>query len=173
MNNDTRALLKKRAIEMAQEPELKKGFSPIVQLIAFSLGTEMYGLESVYIREVYPLKDFTPLPGVPAFILGIINVRGQIIPVVDLKKLFHLSEQGITELNKVIILHDDLMEFGVLADVVHGTQGVEEDDIMPAPHTLNGIGEENLKGITRESLIVLNAKKLLTDKRMVINDEIS
>lgn len=166
-------MLKKRAIEMAAEPELKKGFSPILQLMAFSLGTETYGLESSYIREVYPLKDFTPLPGVPAFILGIINVRGQIIPVVDLKKLFHLPEQGITELNKVIILHDDQMEFGILADVVHGTQVVGEDEIIPAPHTLNGIGEENLRGITRESLIVLNAKKLLTDKQMVVNDEIS
>src|SRR5664279_5629709 len=116
MNKKTRELLKARAIEMAKEPELKKGFSPIVQLIAFSLGAETYGLESAYIREVYPLKDFTPLPGVPAFILGIINVRGQIMPVVDLKKLFNLPEQGITELNKVIILHDDQMEFGILAD---------------------------------------------------------
>ena len=173
MNKETRALLKKRAIEMAEEPELKKGFSPILQLIVFSLGTETYGLESSYISEVYPLKDFTPLPGVPAFILGIINVRGQIIPVVDLKKLFHLPEQGITELNKVIILQDDQMEFGILADVVHGTQAVEEDEIIPAPHTLNGIGEENLKGITMERLIVLNAKKLLTDKRMLVNNELS
>jgi purine-binding chemotaxis protein CheW len=173
MNKETRALLKKRAIEMAQEPEMKKGFSHIIQLITFSLGTEMYGLESAYIREVYPLRDFTPLPGVPAFILGVINVRGQIIPIVDLKKLFHLPEQGITELNKVIILQDDQMEFGILADVVHGTQGVEEDEIMQALHTMNGIGEENLIGITRESLIVLNAKNLLTDKRMVVNDDIS
>jgi purine-binding chemotaxis protein CheW len=173
MNKETKEMLKARAKEMAEEPELKKSFSPIVQLIAFSLGAETYGLESAYIREVYPLKDFTPLPGVPAFILGIINVRGQIMPVVDLKKLFHLPEQGITELNKVIILHDDQMEFGILADVVHGTHVVEEDEIIPAPHTLNGIGEENLKGITRKSLIVLNAKKLLTDKRMMVNDEIS
>ena len=173
MNKETRALLKKRAIEMAAEPELKKGFSPILQLMVFSLGTETYGLESSYIREVYPLKDFIPLPGVPAFILGIINVRGQIIPVVDLKKLFHLPEQGITELNKVIILHECQMEFGILADVVHGTLRVEEDDIMTAPHTLTGIGEEYLKGITRKNLIILNAEKLLTDKRMVFNDEIS
>lgn len=173
MDEKTRDLLKARAIALAQEPEMKVGFSPILQLIAFSLGSETYGLESVYIREVYPLKDFTPLPRLPAYILGVINVRGQIIPVVDLKKLFHLPEQGITEMNKVIILNDEQMEFGILADEVHGTQGVPEDDIIQVPHTFNGIGEENLRGITRENLIVLNAKKLLTDKRMVVNDEIS
>src|ERR1035437_2704679 len=106
MNKETRELLKTRATEMATEPEQKKGFSPIVQLITFSLGAETYGLEAAFVQEIYPLKDFTPLPGVPAFILGIINVRGQIIPVIDLKKLFTLPEQGITELNKVIILHD-------------------------------------------------------------------
>lgn len=173
MNKETSELLKARALELGKEPELKKGFIPMVQLITFLLGAEEYGVEAAFIREIYPLKDYTPLPGVPAFILGIINVRGQIIPVVDLKKLFNLPEPGITELNKVIIMHDNQMEFGILADVIHGTQRVDRDEIISAPYTLKGIGEAYLMGVTKEGLIVLNASKLLTDKRMVVNDEIS
>lgn len=172
MKKETKDLLRLRAIEMAKEPEKKTGGSPVIQLITFKLATETYGIESAYIREVYPLKEFTPLPGVPAYILGVINVRGQIIPVIDLKKFFNLPALGITELNKVIILQDEQMEFGILADIVHGTQGVETDEIRKAPHTLKGIGHEYLMGVTKERLIVLNAAKLLSDKNIVVNDTI-
>lgn len=172
MKEETREILKLRAIEMAREVEEEKAFSPIIQLITFMLANETYGLESEYIREVYPLKEFTPLPGVPRYVLGIINVHGQIIPVIDLKKLFSLPEQGLTELNKVIILQNEQMEFGILADLVHGTNNIEVGEIRKAPHTLNGIGQEYLKGVTKERLIVLNAAKLLNDKDIVVNDEV-
>lgn len=173
MDKETSDLLKKRAIEMAIAPEPPKAFSNIMELITFTLGRETYGIESVFVREIYPLKDYTPLPGVPAYILGVINLRGQIVPVVNLKKFFNIPEQGITELNRVIILRETNMEFGILADVVHGTKTIDTDEIKPAPHTITGIGQEYLKGVTRERLMVLNAEKLLSDKSMVVNDELS
>ena len=173
MNKETRELLRLRAIAMSKETEEKKGDSPLIQLITFMLANEMYGLESSFVKEVYPLKEFTHLPGVPPFIFGVINVRGQIIPVIDLKKFFNLPEQGLTELNKVIILHNDQMEFGILVDLVHGTQSIESNEIRKAPHTLKGIGLEYLLGVTKEKLIVLNAGKLLTDKNIVVNDTIA
>lgn len=172
MNKETREILKLRAVEMAREAEEKKAISPGIQLITFMLANETYGLESAYIREVYPLKEFTSLPGVPHYVLGVINVHGQIIPVIDLKKLFLLPGQGLTELNKVIILQNEQMEFGILADLVHGTHNVEIDEIRKAPHTLNGIGQEYLLGVTKERLIVLNATKLLNDKDIVVNDAV-
>jgi len=98
----------------------KKEASIIIEVIAFTLVTEIYGIESNFVKEVYTLTDFTPLPGVPSYIFGIINVRGQILPVIDLKKFFNLPEKGLGELNKVIILSNGLMEFGILADVVLG-----------------------------------------------------
>jgi purine-binding chemotaxis protein CheW len=172
MNKETRDLLRQRAIVMAREPEEKKTSSSVIPLITFMLANEMYGLESAFIREVYSLKEFTPLPGVPPYIFGVINMRGQIIPVIDLKKLFNLPEQGLTELNKVIILHNDRMEFGILADLVHGTQDVETEEIRKAPQTLKGIGHEYLLGVTKERLIVLNAERLLTDENIIVNETI-
>ena len=65
MKKEIRSLLKTRAIEMAKEPEQTKESSATLKLITFSLSAETYGIESVYVREVYPMKDFTPLPGVP------------------------------------------------------------------------------------------------------------
>ncbi|OFY60500.1 MAG: hypothetical protein A2V46_04720 [Bacteroidetes bacterium RBG_19FT_COMBO_42_7] len=173
MKKEIRTRLKNRAIAMAQEPEQKVTSSASINIIAFALGSENYCIESAFVREVYPLKDFTPLPGVSSYIFGIINVRGQILPVVDLKKFFNLPERGLGELNKVIILCDDQMEFGILADMVHGTQEIELEDIRNVPSTVTGIGEEYLKGVTKESLIILNAKRLLCDKSIVVNEEVT
>ncbi len=171
MKKEIRIKLKNRANTIAKEPVQKKAASATIGVIAFILAAETYAIESVFVREVYPLKDFTLLPGVPSYILGIINVRGQILPVVDLKKFFNLPEKGLGDLNRVIILYDDQIEFGILADVVHGTQDIELEDILPVPSTVTGIGEEYLMGVTKERLIVLNANRLLSDKSMVINEE--
>lgn len=171
MKKEFRTILKNRAIAMAQEPEQKRAASATIGVIAFTLAAETYAVESAFVREVYPLRDFTPLPGVPPYIFGIINVRGQILPVVDLKKFFNLPEKGLGDLNRVIILYDNQMEFGILADVVNGTQNIEPEDIRVVPATVTGIGEEYLKGVTKERLIVLNAKRLLSDKSIVVNEE--
>jgi purine-binding chemotaxis protein CheW len=173
MKKEIRTKLKNRAIAIAQEPEQKRETSTITEVIEFILAAESYGIESAFVREVYPLKDYTPLPGLPPYIFGIINVRGQILPVIDLKKFFNLSEKGLGELNKVIILRNDQMEFGILADEVHGTQAIELEDIQVVPPTVSGIGEEYLKGVTKESLIVLNAERLLSDKSIVVNNEVT
>jgi purine-binding chemotaxis protein CheW len=172
MKKEIRASLKMRADAMAKEPEQKRETSAIIEIIEFTLASEVYGIESAYVREVYPLKDFTPLPGVPFFIPGIVNVRGQILPVVDLKKFFNLPEKGLGELNKVIIIRNNLMEFGILADAVNGTKAIYMEDILPAPLTVTGIGEKHLIGVTKDQLIILSAENLLADKNIVVNDEV-
>ena len=155
---------------MALEHDQNKVTSATVEIIEFALATESYGIESAFVKEVYPLKDFTPLPGVPSYIMGIVNVRGQILPVVDLRKFFSLSERGLGEMNKVIILRNDQMEFGIVADVVEGTRTLAIDDIMATPVTVTGIGETYLKGVTKEHIVVFDAESLLNDKKMIINE---
>jgi purine-binding chemotaxis protein CheW len=173
MKKEIRIKLKERAIALAKEPVEKDTSSANIDVIAFTLGAENYCIESVLVKEIYPLTDFTPLPGVSSYIFGIINVRGQILPVVDLKKFFNLPERGLGELNKVIILSNEQMEFGILADAVHGTQTIDLEDIRGIPPTVSGIGEEYLKGVTKESLILLDAQRLLSDEHIVVNDEVN
>jgi purine-binding chemotaxis protein CheW len=113
-----RSLLKKRAQALALQENDETGQQECIEIIVFRLAYETYGIETAFVREVYPLKDMTTLPGTPSFVMGIINVRGQIVSVVDLKKFFNLPEKGLGELNKVIIMCNERMEFGILADVV-------------------------------------------------------
>jgi len=170
MKNETRALLRKRAAEMAREPELVTDESARFDLVTFTLSSEIYGIESDYVREVYPMKDFTPLPGTPSYILGVINVRGKVLAVIDLKKFFNLPTMGLGELNKVIILSNDDMEFGILADTVLGAQTISAADVRPAPQTVGGIGEDFLMGVTTERMMVLSAVQLLTDTKIIVDN---
>ena len=167
------AILKTRARTLAKEPEEAVAARSFLEITEFRLASEMYGIESSFVREVYPLKDFTPLPGVPPFVLGIVNVHGQILSVVDLKKFFNLPDKGLGELNKVIILRNGGMEFGILADAVLGTQSVPHDAIQAPPVTVTGIGAEYLKGVTGERVILLDAQKILDDKKIIVNELVS
>jgi len=140
--------------------------------VEFLLASEYYGIESRYIREVYPIRDYTPLPGTPSFVLGLINVRGQIVSVIDMKKFFDLHDRGMSDLNKAIIIHNDTMEFGILADEILGVRNVAPGEILPPPPTLTGIRKEYLMGITRGQTVILDAKRLLDDGNVVVFEEI-
>jgi len=168
-SDNTRAILKARAKALSVEKKEESDSEEFLEIIGFRLSTETYGIETAFVREVYPLKDFTILPGVPAFVVGIIAVRGQIISVIDLKKFFNLPGKGLGELNKVIIIKNDRMEFGILADVILGTQLIPVAAIQKSLPKISGIGGEYLKGVTIEHLIVLDAKRILEDEKIIVN----
>lgn len=166
---EKRAKLKARAQVLAEEEKDNITQKEFIEIIYFRLASETYAIETAFVREVYPLKDYTTLPGVPAFIIGIINVRGQIISVIDLKKFFNLPEKGIGELNKVIIIQNEFMEFGILSDVILGVKSIPFDFIQASLSNFSGIGSNYLKGVTNEHLIILNAKNILEDEKIIIN----
>jgi len=165
-------ILKERAKITALESNegLKKEES--IEVLEFMLAYERYGVELKYVREVYPLTELTPIPGIPSFVLGIINVRGEILSVIDIKKFFDLPEKGLTDLNKVIILHSPEMEFGVLADSIIGVHSILLNELQTSLPTLTGIREEYLKGVTKERKVILDAERLLTDKSIIVNENV-
>ncbi len=118
------------------------------------------------------LKDLTPLPGIPRFVIGIMNVRGKTLSVIDLKKFFDLPQRGLGDLNKVIILSSGGMEFGILADTILGVREIRSSDLRLSLPTLTGIREDYLKGVTGDRLVVLDAERILSDKRIVVNESV-
>jgi purine-binding chemotaxis protein CheW len=169
---EKRSLLRKRAHALAVNENDGTDLQECIEIIVFRLAYETYGIESSFVREVYPLKDFTTLPGAPQFVLGIINVRGQIVSVIDLKKFFNLPERGLGELNKVIILSNNRMEFGILADSVEGIQRVVRNDILGSSSRAEMIGEKYLKGVTKEHIMILNAESILNDEKIIVNEKV-
>jgi purine-binding chemotaxis protein CheW len=145
----------------------------LVEVVEFVLGPEHYGIESCHIREIHPLSEFTPLPCTPAFVLGLVNVRGQILSIIDIKKLFDLPEKGLTDLNKVIVVHANHMEVGILADAIVGVRSIALEELQPALPTLTGIRSEYLKGITKDPMVVLDVEKILSDEKILVNEDVN
>ncbi len=170
--DEKKAILRERARAMASEPTPAQADDELMEVVEFNLAYENYAVESRFVREVYPLREYTPLPGAPTFVLGIINVRSQILSVLDIRKFFDLPEKGLTDLNKVIIVRRGDMEVGLLVDSIVGARRVRADEIQSSLPTLTGIGAEFLKGVTRERLTILDLEKILSDKRIIVREEV-
>jgi len=166
-----RQILRARARVLARPPEHAPAAETLLELLEFSLAQERYAVETRYVREVYPLKDLTPLPCTPPFVLGIVNVRGCILPVLDLKKFFDLPEQGLTDLHRIILIRGHDLELGLLADVIVGVRSVPVESLQPSLPTLSGIRGDYLKGVTAECLVVLDLARILADPKIIVHDE--
>ena len=168
----TDRILQERARELACEYQDLENDEELLSVIHFSLADEEYGIESTYVKEVYPLVDLITLPCTPPFVLGIVNVRGQIMSVIDLKIFFELPASDISQLSKVIILHDGDMEFGIVADAIIGTRGIAVEELQHSLPTLSERRAEYLKGVTNETLIILDALKIINDEQLIVHEEV-
>ena len=171
-NSDSQRILRERAQSLARVPSAGPAAQCTLDLLEFRLASERYGLETRYVHEVHPLRELTPLPCTPEFVLGIVNVRGRILPVLDLKKFFQLPDQGLTDLHRIIHLRGNGLELGLLADVMVGVRRVPLDRLQLSLPTLTGIRAEYLKGVTDERLVVLDLERLLSDPKIIVHDEV-
>ncbi|AVX20747.1 purine-binding chemotaxis protein CheW [Carboxydocella sporoproducens DSM 16521] len=101
-----------------------------VQIVVFRLQNKWYGLYINRVKEIFPLVKITRVPRTPSYILGVINLRGTVVPVLSLHRLFGLPEPLITEESRIIILTEQEGMFGVLADEISSVTKVGEDQIQ-------------------------------------------
>jgi purine-binding chemotaxis protein CheW len=171
-SRDKKKILKSRAKKLSIGEEKKGEKTAYREVLEFILGGERYALEIGYIREIYPMKEYTVLPCTPPFITGIINVHGQVLTIMDMKKFFDLPEKGLTDLNKAIIVRKDDIELGILADEVLGFRNIGELELQPGFPILKDLRADFLKGMTSEGLIVIDVSRLLSDKRIMVHEEV-
>ena len=170
---ETRRALMERAQALCRPSGPERGAGETIEVLEFQLAHERYALETEFVREVYPLEQLAPLPCTPSFVLGIVNLRGEILSVIDIKRFFDLPIKGLTDLHKIIVVDGDGMRFGVLADVIVGVHELDLADIQPPLPTLTGIREAYLKGVTDERVVILDAVALLTDQDIVVREQVS
>jgi purine-binding chemotaxis protein CheW len=164
---EEKRILRARARALGRSPDEAKADSATLRIVEFLLGKERYAIECKYVREIFPLKDITPLPRTPSFIAGIVNVRGRIVSVVNLKTLFDLPQLGLTDLNRVIILQEGRMEFGLLVDAVAGVRQIALGEIQPPLPTMTGLRARFSQGVTKDSLVILKADGILRDETLI------
>jgi purine-binding chemotaxis protein CheW len=171
--SESRRILHDRAVELAREYAAAVDDADGIDVTVFRLGNELYAFESSLIREIVPLKGYTPLPCVPPFIAGITNLRGRILSLLNLHRLFELPDEAEENNRSVVVLAHDGMEFGIIAGAVEGVAHVAFSALQAELPTLQGSMEKYLRGVTAERLIVLDGLALLHDPALVVNEEIT
>ena len=165
-------ILRARALALAREAPVEETAQSRLEVVEFCLGEEHYAIASAGVREVFPLKDLTPLPCTPAFVLGIVNVRGQVITVIDLRPLLDLPIAAQHESNKIIVLRAQDAQMALLAESLVGVRSVSIQSLHPAPPALSAARVHYLRGVTAERLIVLDAEQIISDPDLIVNEEV-
>ena len=166
---DNARTLHERAVSLARAAT-PTADADALELLAFRLASERYAIETRHVVEVHPLRDLTPLPGTPDFVRGIVNLRGRILPVFDLKKFFALPEEGVTDLHRIIVVRGRDLELGLLADMVVNVITMPRAALQAGLPTLSGIGSQYIMGVSEQRVIALDLDRVLADPRIVVDD---
>lgn len=159
---DERARVLSRAADEAASPGER------LEVITFTLAGERYAIETRCVLDLIRFEDFTPVPGAPDFVVGIVHVRGEVVAAIELGRLFGLPARGVTDLSRLLVLGQDAAELGVLADAVHEVSYVRAAEVLPPSSAVTSIAQRYLRGLTKEALIVLDATALLHDERLFV-----
>lgn len=173
--NDTRAasrekkdaILAERAALLARPLETANGHATDdLRLATFALTGERYGIEAHHVLEISRLADYTPLPHAPSHLVGVTNLRGEILPVFDLRALLGLSRRALDDLSRLVVLGHDRAEFGVLADSTRELVSIAPKEILPPPMSVSEAARHYMRGVTKDALVVLDGSVLLEDPRL-------
>ncbi|AKL94044.1 chemotaxis signal transduction protein CheW [Clostridium aceticum] len=137
------------------------------QYVIFKLCGEEYGVAIQHVQEITEHKRATTVPNVPKFIEGIINLRGNITPIISLKKKFNLQEGEIQESNRIIIINIADKQVGFIVDDASQVLTMDEKQIENPPELLTGIDRQYIIGIGKveeKIIILLDLEKILTEK---------
>ncbi|HOD41867.1 MAG TPA: chemotaxis protein CheW, partial [Candidatus Wallbacteria bacterium] len=126
--------------------EEKKGLKQ-QQLVSFRLGVEEYGVSIMKVQEIIRMQEITKVPQMPDFIEGIINLRGNVIPIIDLRKRFGLSCAEKTIDSRIVVVSVRERIVGIIVDGVSEVLRLSEEQIEPPPPAVSTAGREYIKGV--------------------------
>lgn len=168
---EARRILRARAKALAKpltEPRIQ---AEAEELLVFTLAGERYGIEVSQIEAVTPLLGLTPVPGAPPFVLGVMNHRGRILTVLDLREIMGLPQPGNQKDSWVVVGKGKDALFGLSSDSSGEIGWVESDEIVSRPSFGNGGARAFVRGLTRDMVAVLDLEALAADPQFLVNDE--
>ncbi len=138
--------------------------------LIFELGGENYGIDITYVTEIIGIQDITFMPDVPEYVKGVLNLRGRIIPLIDLRLRFGLPEKEYNDRTCIIVVSDNEITLGIIVDLVKEVMNIPQDAISPSidiggaesKHFVQGLGI-----VSEEVKILIDVAKLLSDDEML------
>ncbi|MDY6830149.1 MAG: chemotaxis protein CheW [Pseudomonadota bacterium] len=143
----------------------KSADDPILQWVSFKLDGETYGVNVMQVREVLRYTEIAPVPGAPTYVLGIINLRGNVVTVIDTRQRFGLDLHEITDHTRIVIIESDQHVVGILVDSVAEVVYLRQSEVETAPSVGNDESAKFIQGVCKkgeELLILIDLGNLLS-----------
>ena len=141
--------------------------NPITQWVTFFLDNEKYGIKVMQVQEVLRMTEIAPVPGAPQYVLGIINLRGNVVTVIDSRKRFGLPEKEADDATRIVIIEAGDNVVGILVDSVAEVVDLRTNDIESAPNVGTDESSKYIQGVSsvsEELLILVDVNKLLSEE---------
>ena len=140
------------------------------QYLSFKLANEEYGVDILKVQEIKGWEGVTPIPNMPEYILGVINLRGTVVPIVDLRRFFHLETVPFGKTTVVIVVRvvdqSEKRTMGIVVDAVYDVHNIAKDELKPAPEFGGACDAEFIKGLAMQEsnmIIMLDIDRLMND----------
>lgn len=145
----------------------KTGDDPVLQWVTFRLENETYGINVMQVQEVLRYTEIAPVPGAPPYVLGIINLRGNVVTVIDTRQRFGLTTADTTDQTRIVIIEAENQVVGILVDAVAEVVYLRQSEIETTPNVGNEESAKFIQGVCHkndELLILVDLEKLMSDE---------
>ncbi len=152
---------------MVQIAKQQGGEDPVIQWVTFKLAGETYGINVMQVQEVLRYTEIAPVPGASSHVLGIINLRGNVVTVIDTRLRFGLPTQEVTDQTRIVIIETQDHVVGILVDSVAEVVYLRQSEIDTTPNVGNDESSRFIQGVCHkggELLILVDLDKLLTEE---------
>lgn len=147
----------------------KKQDDELLQLVTFSIGEEEFGVDILKVQEIIRTMEITKVPRAPEFVEGVINLRGKVIPIIDLRRRFGLSSKDHDKHTRIIVIEINNMIVGFVVDSVSEVLRIPASTVEPPPPVVAGMESEYISGVGKlqdRLLILLDLDRLLSSEDM-------
>ncbi|MBF6033824.1 Chemotaxis protein CheW [Pseudomonas fluorescens] len=151
----------------SQATNAKGSEDPILQWVTFKLDNETYGINVMRVQEVLRYTEIAPVPGAPSYVLGIINLRGNVVTVIDTRQRFGLSTGEISDNTRIVIIEADKQVVGIMVDSVAEVVYLRQSEIETAPNVGNEESAKFIQGVcnkNNELLILVELDKMMSEE---------
>lgn len=147
---------------------------PQVQLVTFRLGGEEFGLDVFAVHEILRHQEVTPVPKAPAFVEGVLDIRGLLVPIVDLRRRFELTHVQVDEETRIVLVDFNKERLGLVVDAVTEVLRAPETSVSPPPKYFKGLAAEYIHGIVRlegRLVVLIDLDRILSSEERIALEE--
>ncbi len=166
-----RQIMDERARALARPPVEGPDAGAVIKVVTFVLGGERYAIETRYVREIIRVTQVTPMPAVPDHFIGLTNLRGEILPLVDLRRFFGIGRTVLADAPWAIVLGTEAADLGAPVAALQETLELPVSGLLKSIDTAGAPPADCRLGVTETALIVIDGAALLADRRLFITPD--